>query len=484
MPNFQKIKESLLRTDRKNLISISVAAVFVLLLLTMLPAAMPDTGESEIIPPFSFDDKMPEIDGTAVPKIFPHLVLIYPEGESWGEELAVHIKSELQGRFHAHFVILSDKEYVTLDEDTLALYSAEPTLTVNLGITELTDGSYLQNLSRLGYEGLEITRDGNRIDILAASYTKISEGVSAFLDSFTYLGGYTISEELYRSDLRPAEESDFAPDIVSDSSVKILTFSHVDANSYTLRALEGIISDSKPDLVVFNGGVEGGAKTRQELTSLWQSVSAVLEKTSTPWCFTPGELSGDIPRVTVCEIISSFPGCIKKIAEGASYSVTVANTKGIVIGSIYVADVYTASNDLCDLIEKETELFARASDHKRSISAILPAPAKQIALSAEGVESKYVSSALSDVCDSLILAGADSFICSADPASPAILSCSLGDVVLNGSVGFDQIGIGGRFEYNHSLRGGSLLTLDVRRAGYTEAVLSYVYAADLGLTER
>ena len=89
MPNFQKIKESLLRTDRKNLISISVAAVFVLLLLTMLPAAMPDTGESEIIPPFSFDDKMPEIDGTAVPKIFPHLVLIYPEGESWGEDASL-----------------------------------------------------------------------------------------------------------------------------------------------------------------------------------------------------------------------------------------------------------------------------------------------------------------------------------------------------------------------------------------------------------
>ena len=186
----------------------------------------------------------------------------------------------------------------------------------------------------------------------------------------------------------------------------------------------------------------------------------------------------------MCEIISSFPGCIKKITDGASYSVTVANTKGIVIGSIYVADVYASSNDLCDLIEKETKLFARASDYKRSISAILPAPAKQIALSAEGIDSKYVSYTLSDVCDSLLIAGVDSFICAANPASPAIIKCSLGNIVLNGSVGFDQLGIGGRFEYNHSLRGGSLLTLDIRRAGYTEAVLSYIYAAELGLTER
>lgn len=484
MPNFQKIKESLTRTDRKKLIRISVAAVFALLLLTMLPAAMPDTGESQIIPPFSFDDEMPELDGIAVPKLFPHLVLVYPEAESWGEELAVHIKAELQGRFHAHFVILSDKEYLSLEEDTLALYNADPTLTVNLGITELIDGSYLQNLSRIGFDGLEIIRGGNRIDILAASYLKVSEGVKFFLDAFAYRGGYMISEDLYRFDLRPSEETDYAPDIISDSSVNILTFSHIDSNTYTLRALEGIIAEKKPDLVVFNGGVEGGAKNRQELTALWQSVSDILAKTSTSWCFTPGELSGNLPRVTVCEVISSFPGCIKKISGGASYSVTVSNSQGIVTASIYVADVYASSNELCDLIETETKLFARASDYKRTISAILPAPAKQIATSAEGIKSEYISSALSDVCDSLMLAGADTFICAADPTSPALINCSLGNVALCGSIGFDQIGIGGRFEYNHSLRGGVLLTLDFRRAGYTEAAISYVYAADLGLTER
>ncbi|MBR4062209.1 MAG: hypothetical protein IKK01_04015 [Clostridia bacterium] len=482
MPNFQKIKEAVLRTDRKNLIRITVAAFFVMLLLTMLPAAMPDTGESELPPPFSFDDKMPELDGTAVPKLFPHLVIVYPEAESWGEEIAVHIKAELQGRFHAHFVILSDKEYLALDEATLALYNADPTLTVNLGITELLDGSYLQNLSRIGAEGLEITKKGTRIDISAASAGRVREGALAFIEAFSYLGGYNISEELFRFDLRP--DTDYTPDIISDSELKILTFSHIDSNSYTLRALEGIISEVKPHLVVFNGGVEGGAKTRQELTVIWQSISDVLAKTSTPWCFTPGEISGNIPRVTVCEVISSFPGCIKKITDGAAYSLTVANTSGTVTASIYVADVYASANDLCDLIESETELYARASSHKRSISAILPAVTKQLASSAEGIPTEYISSALSDVCDSLILAGADNFICAADPASPALIDCAAGHIALSGSIGFDQLGIGGRFEYNHSLRGGCLLTIEHRRAGYTEATLSYVYAAEFGLTER
>ncbi|MBQ3227062.1 MAG: hypothetical protein IJB43_00625 [Clostridia bacterium] len=484
MPNFQKIKEAVLRTDRKNLIRITVAAFFAMLLLTMLPAAMPDTGESELPPPFSFDDKMPELDGTAVPKLFPHLVIVYPEAEGWGEEIAVHIKAELQGRFHAHFVIISDKEYLALDKATLELYNAEPTLTVNLGITELLDGSYLQNLSRIGAEGLEITRKGTRIDISAASAGRVREGALAFIEAFSYLGGYNISEELFRFDLRPETDTDYAPDIISDSELKILTFSHIDSNSYTLRALEGIIAEVKPNLVVFNGGVEGGAKTRQELTAIWQSVSAVLTKTSTPWCFTPGELSGDIPRVTVCEVISSFPGCIKKITDGAAYSLTVANTSGTVTASIYVADVYASANDLCDLIDKETELYARASSHKRSISAILPAVTKQLASSAEGIPTEYISSALSDICDSLILAGADNFICAADPASPALIDCAVGHIALSGSIGFDQLGIGGRFEYNHSLRGGCLLTIEHRRAGYTEATLSYVYAAEFGLTER
>lgn len=484
MPNLQKIKESFLRTDRKKLIKISVAAVFALLLLTMLPAAMPDTGESTLTPPFSFDDEMPEIDGTAVPKLFPHLVIVYPEAEGWGEEIAVHIKSELQGRFHAHFVILSDKEYLALDEATLALYNADPTLTVNIGITELLDGTYLQNLARLGGEGLEITQSGNRIDISSPSATRVREGVSAFLDSVSYIGGYYISEELFLFDLRPSTETEYAPDIISDGEVKVLTFSHIDSNSYTLRALEGIIAEIKPNLVVFGGGVEGGAKNRQELTAVWQNISDILEKSSTPWCFTPGELSGDIPRVTVCEVISSFPGCIKKITDGASYSITVANSSGTVTASIYVADVYARANDLCDLIESETKLFERASSYKRSISAIIPAVTKQLAASAEGIPTEYVSSALSDVCDSLMLAGANNFICAADPVSPALINCSAGNIALTGSIGFDQLGIGGRFEYNHSLRGGSLLTLDLRRAGYTEAALSYVYAAEFGLTER
>lgn len=484
MPNFQRIKESPKRTGRNNLIKISVAAVFALLLLTMLPAAMPDSGEKHLPPPFSFDDEMPEIDGTAVPKLFPHLVIIYPEAESWGEEIAVHIKSELQGRFHAHFVILSDKEYLALDEATLALYNADPTLTVNLGITELLDGNYLQSLARLGAEGLEIKQIGTRIDISAISAGRVREGAAAFIEAFSYFGGYDISEDLFRLDLRPSSETEFVPDIVSDGTLKVLTFSHIDSNSYTLRALEGIISEIKPNLVVFSGGVEGGAKTRQELTAIWQSISDILVRTSTPWCFTPGELTGDIPRVTVCEVISSFPGCIKKITDGAAYSITVANTSGTVTASIYVADIYAAANDLCDLIESESKLFDRASSYKRSVSAILPAATRQLAASAEGIPTEYISSALSDVCDSLILAGADNFICAADPASPALIDCAAGHIALSGSIGFDQLGVGGRFEYNHSLRGGSLLTLEHRRAGYTEATLSYVYAAEFGLTER
>ncbi len=486
MPILKKIKESLSQIPLKKFTKSAVAAVFILLLLTMLPAAMPETPVDNTGFGASFDDEMPDIDAVANPKLFPHLVIVYPEAEIWGKEAATHIETRLHSLFHAHFVILSDSEYLALDEDTLALYNAEPTMMLNLGISRLLEDSYLEVRSRLGADGLEILRTGNRIDITSASYTRVNEGASAFIDAFGYDGGYNISESLYMSDARPSAETEFAPDFISDSSLNILTFSYVDSSSYTLRAIEGMVAHVNPDLVVFNGGVDGEASTRHELSQLWQEISAILKKTDTPWCFTPGTLTGTLPRITVCEVISSFDGCIRPIDgnEAASYAITVANSEGIVTASIYVGDTFDTCAALCEMIESDAVLYAHASSYDRSVTAILPALSKQIYASAEDIPSGHLSENLSDLCDSLAKVGADTFICAADPARPSIIKYSGGDLALCGSVGFGSHGLGGRFDYNHSIRGGVLLTFDVRRAGYTENKISYIYAAELGLTER
>ena len=92
--------------------------------------------------------------------------------------------------------------------------------------------------------------------------------------------------------------------------------------------------------------------------------------------------------------------------------------------------------------------------------------------------------ALPEGDDAFVAAGGNTLICAADPAHPFTVSHSGGTLALCGSIGFSARGLGGRFDYNNSIRGASLLTLTPHRAGYTAAKTAYVYASDLGLTER
>lgn len=481
---------------RKNFIlffvKIAIVLGFSVLLVTMLPAAMPDTEEeAETTKPkpsvsVSFDDEMPEIDPVAKPDLFPHLVIIYSEGDAWGKEEADHLVTHLAPLFHAHFVVIPDTEYLALGEDTLTLYNQEPTLTLNVGITKLLDESYLEILARLGENGLEIRESGSRIDIISASLSRVHEGIESFVNALTFDSTFKVSEDFFMLDAKGGEDSTFSPDIITDGEVNILVLSYIDSNPYTLRAIEGIVAHAKPDIVVFNGGVDGGAKTRAELGNMWSSISEILKKTNTPWCFTPGNLSGTLSRVTVCEVISSFPGCIRKVSgeRDAAFGLTVANSKGIVTSSIYVGDTFGNNTLLCEMIENDTELYGRASSYKRSITAILPALPKQLSDACEDLSDAYVSKSLYDLYDSLTAAGADSFICASDATECSVVKFAGGTVGLCGSVGFDSQGLGGRFDYNHSLRGALMLTLTPHRAEYSLTEISYIYAADLGLCER
>ena len=469
-------------------IKVAVVLTFAVLLVTMLPAAMPED-ESESTKPtvtMPFDDEMPEVEGVVRPDLFPHLVIVYSDGDTWGKEEADHLVWHLEPQFHAHFVVISDTEYLALGEDELSLYNREPSLTLNVGITKLLDESYLEILGRLGEKGLEIRRDGNRIDIISASLSRVHEGIESFVTALTFDSSFKISEDFFILDAKGGESSTFTPDIVTDGEANVLVLSYVDSNPYTLRAIEGIVAHAKPDIVVFNGGVDGGAKTRAELGEMWQAIADILKKADTPWCFTPGNLSGSLPRVTVCEVISSFPGCIRKLSgeRDAAFGLTVANSNGVVTSSIYVGDTFGNNALLCELIENDTELYARASSYKRSVTAILPALPKQISDACEDVSDAYVSKSLYDLYDSLTAAGADSFICTSDATECAVLEFEGGKVGFCGSVGFDSQGLGGRFDYNHSLRGAMMLTLTPHRAEYSLTEISYIYAADLGLCER
>ena len=170
--------------------------------------------------------------------------------------------------------------------------------------------------------------------------------------------------------------------------------------------------------------------------------------------------------------------------DGAvTYSLTVANSEGKVTASIYVGDIYDTSESLCELIEADEKLYSRASDYEREIIAILPAIPEQLS-SLEDVCAEYASDKLTDLYDAFVAAGGNTLICAADPAHPFVIEHKNGTLALCGSIGFSARGLGGRFDYNNSIRGGMILTLAPHRAGYTTAKAAYTFAADLGLTER
>ncbi len=489
MPILTKIKSFFKKAPSllslPNIAKAAAAVVFGVLLLTMLPAALPDSEVEQTRPPSAFDSKLPDMNEVAEPQVFPHLVVVYPEREAWGREVADRVTSRLAGRFHAHFVTLSDREYLALDSGTLALYNAEPTLTLTLGITDLLNETYLNVLSRLGTNGIEIVRVGNRLDVISASAEQINDRAEKFVSSVSFSGSYEISEDFFVSDPLPSTGTEFTPDIITDGEIKLLAFSHIDNNSYTLNALRGIIGSVKPDIVIFNGGVDGGCQTRHELAVLWGEIAKILAESGTPWCFTPGELSGALPRIVVCEVISSFEGCLRSFkGDGAvTYSITAANSAGDVTASIYVGDVYDTSESLCELIESDSRLYERASDHERAIIGVFPAIPVQLS-SLEDVCAEYASDKLTDLYDAFVAAGGDTLICAADPAHPLTIEHENGALALCGSIGFSVRGLGGRFDYNNSIRGGMLITLTPHRAGYTTAKSAYTFAADLGLTER
>ena len=480
----KQIFTSLTARRRMLLVKVLSAALFALLLLTVLPAAMPDTHEDQIEETTRFDQgiEYPVPETTPEPIPDPGLVVVYSERDDWSPAEAELIEILLKKKIGAKCIILSDSEY---DPDT-PYFDGDPVLTVNVGITNLLQESYLDVLARLGSEGLEVVGTDGRIDIISASSERVREAIQKLAASISYDGVFEIDSDVFFCDARPSELSDLSPALTVDGDAKILVFSHIDGSEYTLRALEGIISHAAPDLVVFNGGVDGGASSRAELSDIWEAMSAILNKTSTPWCFTPGKLTGKLSRITVCEVISSFDGCILPTDgdEVAHKVVHIGDTNGRVTSSIYIADLFGSAEDLCARIEFDSAAFARATDYKRAVTAILPALPKQLCAASDKLPGSYVSDKLTDIFDSLEKAGSDVYVCAADPINPAVEKTDLARVALCGSIGFDSLGLGGRFDYNNSLRGGVLLTLSLRRADYTEAEISYIYAADLGLTKR
>lgn len=494
----------------KGSLHILAVLVFISLLLVLLLAAIPFSEDGQ-----DHDD----IYGSSPPLERLGVLIIYPKRDSWGADAADYLSDALLERYDIDVYSTNDCDFIHDDTSLTAFNNA--TLTVVLGVTDLLDENYLEVLSRVGYEGLEIkveTRkdvganaedtlqyledeDGNIvaegldssatssiIEILSPSYGRVCEGIDSFLSAF-YTDGYhyRIKRTLSESELMPPQGELLVSDQITleDGRLDVLTVSYIDGNSYTLRALEVMVDETKPDMVLFNGNVDCGAKTRSELADAWRAVSSILCERDIPWMFMPGDLkSSHLSRITVLEVISSFDGCLLPLEadDTVEYVLTVNDADGMPSAMVIFADTGADMYALCDIIEADIPLYARLIDREIPLLAFMPSLPSCLTETIVGGES---NSALTDLYNCLIENGAEFIVCSTSPTVSRSYTHASGTTVsLCGSLGFDAPGLGGRFEYNNSERCSLLLSLEIRRSTAADISLRRLIARELGLNMR
>ena len=94
-----------------------------------------------------------------------------------------------------------------------------------------------------------------------------------------------------------------------------------------------------------------------------------------------------------------------------------------------------------------------------------------------------VEGEITGLYDAAVAAGISCFVSSGAPENTGVVSDGSISCAAAGSVGFEGKGLGGRFEYNNSLRGGVLITLKYAD-GESAFAAKYVYTADLGVNQR
>ena len=487
------------------------ALLFGAILLLVLPAAMPDgewDGGGRIDNIFTSQSTPP-----------PNILIIYPEREAWGEDEANYLAERISTAYSLTPTVISDNDYLASDEDTVAILTASPCLTITLGITDTAEGNYLDHYYRLGPSGLELTMSASRlpsktpildgffsfdifnteeqkntvdtsenrteVTIMSPSRLRVREGVERFLEHF-YTNGmlYRIKKTLPFSDIQSNAQLADLPTLSTETGkLSIVCFSYVDGNEYTLRAMRGIIENQKPDLVIFNGDLVGKATTRAQLSKIWDAVSALLEEYSLSYYFTVGDRSGSaLGRDTVCEVISSYGNCLNPTDgdESSAFAFALTDSAGNPTALVAIGDTFGDNLAFCDLIESHYALLRRATEADIAVIAVLPALTTQVNAVLPSLSPAYTSGALTDLYDSLTYINADAIVCAASPLDVA----GTGNIYLSGSIGFDSKGLGGRFDYHNGKRGAISITLEARRSAYTETTVSYIFTAELGLNER
>lgn len=485
------------------------AILFAVLIIGLLPAAVQDP----------LVDAANPVGNMFAARETLTVGVYYPEDDMWGSEQAEYLAEQMSQFDNIELMVIPVAADGTEKTDTYSDFG----LRISVGYTARQSETYFDAYSRLGGDGMEISRsdnsgggsDGTEIYITAFDGGRVRDGIDRFLRYFRSSGKLVrIDSKMYvteTGDTSGAAGGYYAIQMQlpeGSTRFKVLTLSEPDADEYSLRALKLLLEAETPSLVVFNGGLDCGASDRASLAAAWAQIAGVLDGAGVQWCINLGENDSGEMRILECEVITEQPGCITPpgICTASVLSSTgtiiINNSDGTEAGALFLVDcgdtrLYSSG---CDMITGMSELLVRSSgstvsdgfvtissctlpqlaDALNNTAADYPDIVAYTSFTAPGAEGS------GDIFDASLAAGTTNFICGSGTTSTGTASVPCVGVEngltvgLCGSLGFDSPGLGGRFDLNNSLRGGILLTLEIRRAGYSVTDMKYLYAALLG----
>lgn len=272
---------------------------------------------------------------------------------------------------------------------------------------------------------------------------------------------------------------------VGSQSCSVLCVSAPDTDTNTMNALSSLIDASGADILVFNGDLDCGAKNRAELSAAWESINAILEQKAVSFIYT---LSNEesLPHTMISEVVSSMDRCI----GGGCGVYTVCRDDGEPLTSIITASHNSsdAADGVVAAVDELIPFWKNTTGKKFPLLAVFPDAPSDLyntaaSLSASGTlvpctdteTNAILKAAFSAEADHIILGGSKN----SRGVAPKLLdklpeeytSALSPMLALCGSIGFLQEGLGGRFELNHSLRGGVCFA-----ATADSCAFSYLYA--------
>lgn len=471
------------------------ALMFTAMAIGLFPAA------SEVM--ISQNDRAVGVEAEASMRTRVQIVYRDNSGSEWAYEAARRLAAELAERYDydAELTPASLVGFGDPDDEGGAIV---------IGHTELSESDYVESYYSVGADGCH-TYFNSRGDLIIEAFGSrgAETGIDLFLTNYnadaaaavimkqgakvpdldavlSNVGNYSADNE---------KDGGIVTEIasVSDSATgfRTLVLASPDDNPYTIRAISALLDSEKPDLVVFSGDLTAGSTDRSSLIGAWDSIAAPLGARGISWSFIPmaeQNAESGLSPVTVNEVVGSRAGCTGM--SGDSALIEIRNRK--TLGGLWLIGGSTAesSEKIVAKVESGSRTLDGAPAALVTSGSVRGEPAvKNVIRDDQGTEFKHAvefedtKSALSD--GKRISVAGVACVVESDGSGDVKLTERDGTVYIKaGSIGFESPGLGGKFEYNNSLRGGVLITLDLTPGDGNGFSVKYVYTADLGVNER